>query len=91
MFGLKMVRFGSPDLRTGALGVKQVRGTVSPYSRAEIQPKKAHFGPNRETIFIPPPEAGGPLLLAGRHTILESPDSLSAVAASPLRAVVDRI
>ena len=46
MFGLKMVRFGSPDLRTGALGVKRGRGTVSPYSRGRAGPKKAHFGQN---------------------------------------------
>ena len=44
MFGLKMVRFGSPDLRTGALGVKRVRGSVSPYSRGRAVPKKVHFG-----------------------------------------------
>ena len=39
-----MVRFGSPDLRTGALGVKRVRGSVSPYSRGRAGSKKAHFG-----------------------------------------------
>ena len=41
MFGINMVRFGSPDLRTSALGVKRVRGIVSPYSRAKQTPKKA--------------------------------------------------
>ena len=33
--GQKWVRFGSPDLWTGALGVKKVPGIVSPYSRDE--------------------------------------------------------
>ena len=59
MFGLKMVRFGSPDLRTSALGVKlgvkRVRGSVSPYSRVRDQ-KKAHFGQNSKfdprSIFL---------------------------------------
>ena len=41
-----MVRFGPPDLRTSALGVKRVRGSVSPYSRGRAGPKKAHFGQN---------------------------------------------
>ena len=51
--GTQMVRFGSPDLRTGALGVKRVRGIVSPYSRGRPTPKKAQNGEN--TCFIPPP------------------------------------
>ena len=42
----KMVRCGSADLRTSALGVKRVRGSVSPCSRARIQPKKAPNGQN---------------------------------------------
>ena len=55
-FGRPGVQFGSPDLWTGALGVKKGRGTVSPYSRAEIRPKKAHFGQHRDKkILIPPP------------------------------------
>ena len=35
-----MVRFGSPDLRSSALGVKRVRGSVSPWSRDRPKPKK---------------------------------------------------
>ena len=50
-----LVRFGSPDLRSGALGVKKGRGTVSPYSRGEFRPKTADFSQNREKIFSPPP------------------------------------
>ena len=41
MFGIKMVRFGSPDLRTCALGVKRVQRSVSPWSRDRPRPKKA--------------------------------------------------
>ena len=53
-----MVRFGSPDLRTGALGVKRVRGIVSPYSRAEILPTKMQktiktFFPGLGLFFAP--------------------------------------
>ena len=54
-FGCPEVQFGSPDLWTGALGVKKVRGTVSPYSRAEIQPKKVHFSQNRKNKLLSPP------------------------------------
>ena len=38
--GIKMVRFGSTDLRTSALGVKRVRGSLSPWSRGRAGPKK---------------------------------------------------
>ena len=38
--GPQMVRFRSPDLRTSALGVKRVRGIVSPYSQAKKRPKR---------------------------------------------------
>ena len=41
MIGIQMVRFGSPDLRTSALGVKRVRGSGSPWSRGRPKPKKA--------------------------------------------------
>ena len=68
MFGLKMVRFGSPDLRTGALGVKRVRGTVSPYSRGRAGPKKAHFGQNSK--FDPRSTFRGDLFL-GRSIFRE--------------------
>ena len=44
MFGITLVRFGSPDLRTSALGVKRVRGNVSPYSLGRPAPKKAQNG-----------------------------------------------
>ena len=63
-----MVRFGSPDLRTGALGVKRVRGTVSPYSRGRAGPKKAHFGQNSK--FEPRSTFRGDLLLR-RSTVKE--------------------
>ena len=36
-----MVRFGSADLWTNALGVKRVRGSVSPRSRGRPKPKQA--------------------------------------------------
>ena len=36
----KMVRFGSPDLWTSALGVKRVRGIDPPWSRDRPKPKK---------------------------------------------------
>ena len=49
-----LVRFGSPDLRSGALGVKKGRGTVSPYSRGEFRPKTADFSQNREKKMLPP-------------------------------------
>ena len=62
-----MVRFGSPDLRTGALGVKRVRGTVSPYSRGRAGPKKAHFGQNSK--FDPRSTFRGDLFL--RRSILK--------------------
>ena len=66
-FGLKVVRFGSPDLRTGALGVKRVRGSVSPYSRGRAGPKKAHFGQNSK--FDPRSTFRGDLFL--RRSILK--------------------
>ena len=50
-----LVRFGSPDLRSGALGVKKGRGTVSPYSRGEFRPKTADFSQNRENMLALPP------------------------------------
>ena len=49
--GPQTVRFGSPDLRTSALGVKRVRGSVSPWSRGRPKPKKA---PNCQNSKICP-------------------------------------
>ena len=46
-----MVRFGSPDLRTSALGVKRVRGSVSPWSRGRPKPKKAPNCQNSKICF----------------------------------------
>ena len=48
--GSKMVRFGSADLWASALGVKRVRGSVSPWSRDRPKPKKA---PNCQQNFAP--------------------------------------
>ena len=42
----KMVRFQSADLWSSALGVKRVRGSVSPWSRDRPKPKKAQHGHN---------------------------------------------
>ena len=49
--GCTMVRFGSPDLQTSALGVKRVRGSVAPWSRDRPKPKKA---PNCQNSKICP-------------------------------------
>ena len=46
----KWVRVGSPDLWTGALGVKKVPGIVSPYSRDEKTPKQAQNGETKHII-----------------------------------------
>ena len=45
--GQKWVRFGSPALWTGALGVNKVPGIVSPYSRDEKTPKQAQNSKNK--------------------------------------------
>ena len=54
MFGLTTVRFGSPDLRTSALGVKRVRRIDPPRSRDRPRPKR----PNTGKQFLYPPRAG---------------------------------
>ena len=54
--GHKWVRFGSPDLWTGALGVKKVQGIVSPYSRDEKTQKMPKTGKH---FFLSPRGAGG--------------------------------
>ena len=63
-----MVRFGSPDLRTSALGVKRVRGSVSPWSRGRAGPKKA---PNCQNSKICPRSTFRGDLLLRRSTLKE--------------------
>ena len=75
--GSKMVRFGSADLWSSALGVKRVRGSVSPWSRDRPKPKKTQTCQNSKNC--PRSTFRGDLLL-GRSIFREGCVNKSLVA-----------